>query len=92
MSLLAGQQFDHFKILAPLGAGGMGEVWLAEDTRLGRKVALKLLPAEFTRQFPRCRPEVRPVARGDGPVPGAEPGDLFVVPTITPTSSGYRCT
>lgn len=47
-SLPTGTLIAHYRLLACLGVGGMGEVYLAEDTRLGRKIALKILPAAFT--------------------------------------------
>lgn len=50
-----GERIGHYKILSQLGAGGMGEIYLAEDTRLNRNVALKILPRQFTRDADRIR-------------------------------------
>jgi Tol biopolymer transport system component len=47
LSLLSGERLGPYEIRAPLGAGGMGEVYRATDTRLGRDIALKLLPPAF---------------------------------------------
>src|ERR1700678_70598 len=49
MPLSAGTKLGPFEILAPIGAGGMGEVYRARDTKLRREVALKVLPEAFAR-------------------------------------------
>jgi eukaryotic-like serine/threonine-protein kinase len=55
MALLPGTKIGPYEIVAPIGAGGMGEVFRAKDTRLGRDVAIKVLPETFAKDTDRLR-------------------------------------
>ena len=55
MTLNPGTKLGPFEILAPLGAGGMGEVYRARDSRLGREVAIKVLPGRLSSDPQRLR-------------------------------------
>src|SRR6266496_4139094 len=55
MTLAAGSRLGPYEIVSPLGAGGMGEVYRAKDPRLGREVAVKVLPASFSNDADRLR-------------------------------------
>src|SRR5579863_9974098 len=70
MILAAGTKIGPYEIQSPLGAGGMGEVYRARDTRLGRDVAIKVLPEAFAQDPDRLRrfeTEARAIAALDHP-------------------------
>ena len=65
MALTSGTKLGPYEIQSPLGAGGMGEVYRAKDSRLGREVAIKVLPESMARDAERLRrfeTEARPIA------------------------------
>ncbi len=85
--VLAGQTINHYRIIAPIGAGGMGEVFLADDTRLARKVALKFLPLHLTQDkshLGRFEQEARAIAAL--PHPG-----VCTVHEVIKTEDGRHC-
>src|SRR5258708_20778621 len=74
MGLSAGTRLGPYEIQAPLGAGGMGEVYRARDTKLGRDVAIKTLPQIFTsdpERLARFEREARMLAALNHPYIGA---------------------
>ena len=82
-----GQMIKHYKIVAAIGAGGMGEVYLAEDTRLERRVALKFLPAHLTedeRYLRRFEQEARAVAALSHP-------NVCMIHEVIETGDGRHC-
>lgn len=86
-STVPGQTINQYKIISPLGAGGMGEVYLAEDTRLERRVALKFLPALFTQDkghMRRFEQEARAVAALSHP-------NVCVIHEVVETKEGSHC-
>src|SRR5438876_5019136 len=74
MAIPSGTRFGAYEILSLLGSGGMGEVYRAKDTKLGRDVALKILPDTFTHdpeRLARFRREAQVLASLNHPHIGA---------------------
>ena len=70
MALTSGTKLGAYEVQSPLGAGGMGEVYRATDTKLGRDVALKVLPSEMSHdaeRLSRFRREAKTLAQLDHP-------------------------
>ncbi len=84
---VARQSVNQYEIISPLGAGGMGEVYLAEDTRLERRVALKFLPSLFTQDkghMRRFEQEARAVAALSHP-------NVCVIYEVVKAAEGDTC-
>ena len=59
MAIEAGKSLGNYKVVSAIGAGGMGEVYRARDSKLGRDASIKVLPAAFSEDSERPRPHHR---------------------------------
>ncbi len=89
MTLPPGTRLGRYEILAPLGSGGMGEVYRARDPRLSREVAIKVLPAAYSRTPERLR-RFEQEARSAGAL--NHPNILAVYDTGTYSDAPYLVT
>jgi len=83
MTLQVGTRLAHYEIVEPIGKGGMGKVYRAKDSKLGRDVAIKVLPEEFS-QDQECARSTD-WKRSSCPGPG-----LALVPRSPQTANGWR--
>ena len=87
VTLETGTRFGHYEVIRQIGSGGMGEVYLAKDTRLERSVALKLLPTHFTQDrghLRRFEQEARAVAALSHP-------NVCTIHEVIQTGEGRHC-
>ncbi|HET6670333.1 MAG TPA: protein kinase [Pyrinomonadaceae bacterium] len=86
-TVTAGDEIEHYRIISAIGSGGMGEVYVAEDTKLARRVALKFLPAHLTqdeRHLRRFEQEARAVAALSHP-------NVCIIHEVIETGAGRHC-
>src|SRR5438045_4251970 len=83
--MMIGETISHYRILSKVGAGGMGEVYLAQDTKLDRKVALKILPADVAAHPDRMKRFVQEAKAASG----LNHPNIITIHEIDQTDSGH---